>query len=214
MHSYKEINPGSVMRYAYGLNIGCGENIVDGWLNIGLFPEKRFPYGKIVLSNKAFVWNIDLRKDISIKEGSIKYIYASHFIEHLSFQQGMLLLGRCYDCLMDGGVIRLTFPNLEMWVRKYYENDMPFFQTYYTSLKKWLKLPYLKTKGEIFMSLCHGWGHKWLYDFESIKDTLNRAGFTEVTEKRFHESFIPNIKKLELSLDVRKLETCYVEAEK
>jgi predicted SAM-dependent methyltransferase len=194
------------------LHIGCGENIVDGWLNIGLFPKNRFPYNKLIKQGNAWILNMDIKMGIPVKKGSVKYIYASHFIEHLSFKEGYLFLKNCNGYMEKSGLIRLAFPNLKLWIKRYYENDYAFFQTYYASLKNYLKLPPLRTNGEVFMSLCYAWGHKWLYDAESMTDLLIRTGFAQIFEKKINVSLIPDIEKLELDLDIRRLETCYIEA--
>ncbi|HWQ95761.1 MAG TPA: hypothetical protein VN368_00160, partial [Candidatus Methylomirabilis sp.] len=70
------------------------------------------------------------------------------------------------------------------------------------------------TKGEIFTGQIHGYRHKWYYDFESIKDILERAGFSNITVKQLYESSMPDIIKLEPDSEGRLLETIYVEAEK
>ena len=64
------------------------------------------------------------------------------------------------------------------------------------------------------MSQVNNWGHKWGYDFESMKRILEEAGFTDVKMKKPYESIIPNIKTIEPGSEGRLLETAYVEAKK
>jgi len=199
------------------LNIGCGSNFVENWINISLFRFHRIPYF-IYLTKKekkdVIVIHFDITKNLPIKPDSISYVYASHFIEHLNFEQGLKFVNNCYTIMKKGGTIRLSCPDLGLWIQKYFEKDNDFFYTYYNLTKDNNKLSELKTMGEIFMSQLHGWGHKWGYDFESIKDILERAGFTKVVKKEVFDSKIPDIKKLEPTGGTRLLETVYVDATK
>lgn len=193
------------------LNVGCGDDLIKGWLNI--YFSRYTSYGSIIVKNGASMLNFDLTKELPIAENSVKYVYASHFIEHLTFSEGITMLQRCYRTMEKGGVIRLTFPDMELWIKNYYENNLQFFEKY-----KSLCLPGEKsiaeTKGEIFMSQVHGWQHKWSYDFESMKHVLKIAGFSQVFKKKVFDSLIPDIKEIEPNSASRLLETVYVEAVK
>lgn len=199
------------------LNIGCGFNYVENWINIGLFQLHLMPYYVYLLKkkkNETTVIHFDMNQDFPINPTSIKYIYASHFIEHLTFEQGINFTKNSYKVMKKGGKIRLTCPDLETWTKKYYKKDNDFFDKYYNTNKEFNRLPELKTRGEIFMSQLHGWGHKWGYDFESLKDILERAGFSNIEKKQVLDSSLPDIKKLEPTVGMRALETVFVEAEK
>jgi len=71
-----------------------------------------------------------------------------------------------------------------------------------------------ETKGEILMSQVHNWGHKWNYDFDSIKHILELAGFKNIQRMKVRESKLSDIKLLESVSPRRTMETCYVEAKK
>jgi predicted SAM-dependent methyltransferase len=210
-----ELNRASLKRRLYGidrLNMGCTSYFVENWLNIGLFPEDSgFPYGVLKKVGNSYVLHFDLRNDLPIREDSVHYIYASHFIEHLSLEEGMAFLKRCYKLMRKGALIRLTCPDLQLWVEKYYANEMDFFNKFYSIAQSY---PNLKTKGEIFVGQFHGWEHRWLYDFQSIEDILERAGFSNIDRKKPFESLIPDIEKLEPNSEARLMETLYAEAVK
>jgi predicted SAM-dependent methyltransferase len=196
------------------LNIGCGTNFVENWINIGLFDIPGAIYFSSKIKNQALFIHFDMTQELPIDPNTVQYIYASHFIEHLNFPQGLIFVKNCYKVMRKDGIIRLTFPDLELWIQKYLENDLNFFKKYYDFTKNINNLPELKTKGEIFMSQVHGWGHEWCYDFDSIKDLLERTGFSNVTRKKAFESSLPDIEKLEPETEQRLLETIYVEAKK
>ena len=194
------------------LNIGCGDDLVNGWLNISLFRIREYPYGIIVKNaNGISVLNLDIGELDSIPPATIKCIYASHFIEHITHDETRKFLEKAYKWMVKGGVIRLTSPDLELWVKKYYENELDFFKKYHSI---YLKSNMIRTKGEIFMSQCHGFGHMWNYDFESLKNIMNDAGFSKITKRSQFDSLIPEIGKLEPMSEGRILETFYIEAQK
>ncbi len=171
-------------------------------------------YGTVKKLGNAYLLHFDLTHELPLQAQTIRYVYASHFIEHLRFQEGLTFLQRCYRIMTSGGIIRLTFPNLELWVKNYYENDLEFFQMYYKTFGYLHSGAELKTRGEILMHHFYNTGHKWGYDIESIQDILERAGFTHITSKAPCESSIPDIENLELRTYGRLMESLYVEAEK
>lgn len=194
------------------INIGCGDRFVEGWLNIGLFPEAHIPYGSVVRKdNGALVLNFDMNRRLPISKNTVRYVYASHFIEHLSFENGRVFLEGCYKMMKKGGIIRLAFPDMELWIRKYSENDREFFDKYRSIF---LRDKPVSTKGEVFMSQVHGFGHKWNYDFEAMKNTLEKVGFSSIMRKVPFDSLIPEIRSLEPAEEGRVLETAYVEGQK
>ncbi len=192
------------------LHVGCGFNFVPGWVNVGLFEESFLGYG-CVTENNGLVLHLDITKDFPFADGALTEIYASHFIEHFSFTDGLALARTFHAGLAPGGLMRLTFPDLELWVRKYYENDDAFFEKYRALFVNDPRQQ-VRTKGETFMSQLHGWGHRWGYDAESMRHLLELAGFGRIERKAAFDSAIADIRKLESSFEGRLMETCYVEA--
>jgi predicted SAM-dependent methyltransferase len=202
---------GAALKRVDSIHVGCGDRFVKGWLNVGLFPENRVPYGCVLEKEGALVLNFDVTRGLPVSEGQITHVYASHFMEHLTFADGVQFLERCRRMMKSGGIIRLTFPDLELWIRKYAENDTGFFEKYRSI---YLKDGQARTKGQVFMSQVHGFGHQWNYDFEGMRGILEKAGFSEVVRKRPFESLIPAIESLEPRDEGRLLETVYIEARK
>jgi predicted SAM-dependent methyltransferase len=196
------------------LNIGCGEypgSGVDDWLNIGLFSLRRVPYGVVRHENGRALLHFDMTRAIPMPDDSVQYVYSSHFIEHLSLDQGIAFLQECHRVMCSGAHIRITCPDLEIWICRYMENEMAFFERFYGIFQSY---PNLHTKGQILMGQVQGWGHKWLYDFESLRDLMTRAGFVSVNKCHLHESALPDIGQLEPDDEGRVMETLFVEARK
>jgi predicted SAM-dependent methyltransferase len=193
------------------VNAGCGDLFTENWLNIGLFSNRFIPYGTVKQVGAAYVMHFDLTEDLPLEANAVQYLYASHFIEHLAFDQAQEFLRRCHRVMRQGGILRLTTPDLELWVRKYSENDLEFFERFYQIEQSY---PDLATKGQILVGQIRGWTHRWFYDYLSLEDILIRAGFSHVAKREALESSIPDIEKLEPCSEFRLMETLYVEARK
>lgn len=194
------------------LHVGCGDVWVPGWLNVGLLPWWRQPYGTLRIRDGAVVLSLDVTLGLPLDDGRLDQVYGSHFIEHLAFGDGLAFMKECHRAMRPGGLIRLSCPDLELWARKYVENDRAFLEAYESAVAGMRDLPELRTRGQIMMSQVHGWGHRWAYDAESLCEALERTGFRDATPRGYRESGIRQIGALEPDTPVRLLETLYVEA--
>lgn len=87
------------------LNLGCGSNIKEGWVNIDLVPTP----GAI-------------RGDITCLEqfsGKVDYILLSHVVEHVPFSRIDSALGHWNEVLVDGGKIEIICPDIEADINNY-----------------------------------------------------------------------------------------------
>ena len=69
--------------------------------------------------------NFDLTKKFPFKDNSIEFIYTSHFLEHLSFNELNNLLSECYRVLKPDSKISIVVPNARLYIDAYINND-PF----------------------------------------------------------------------------------------
>src|SRR6185503_9057741 len=83
------------------LHVGCGNTRLPGWINIDKF---RTP---------AVDYVVDIRYGLPFQ--GLMYIYAEHFLEHLSYEEATQFLAHCRQALGTDGVLRLSTPNLD-WV--------------------------------------------------------------------------------------------------
>src|SRR6516162_6826939 len=83
------------------LHIGAGTESLPGWINID---NRKLPGVDVVL---------DVRQGLSFRD--VEAIYAEHFLEHLTLDEGLAFLADCRHALRDSGVLRLSTPNLD-WV--------------------------------------------------------------------------------------------------
>lgn len=190
------------------LHVGCGLVLLDGWLNI--LYEPRQEYGKLQGKNGKLLLNYNLLKKWPMDDGSISFIAGSHFIEHLDLNHGIQFLKESYRVLKPGGVIRLSCPDLEIYIRNYVANNTDFFND--KLIRQWCAFSQAETPGEILAAKAYdsGGAHKWFYDFDSLKHILGLAGFRDIKKCHRLEGKVPELDTLELA--ERELETVYVEA--
>jgi predicted SAM-dependent methyltransferase len=102
------------------LNLGCGAEKLDGWINIdwdiACKPDMR----------------LDLSKDLPFETGSVDYIISEDFIVQLDLDGGKRFLRECRRILRPDGVMRILTPGLEKLVRAYLERPDWLVRTWET----------------------------------------------------------------------------------
>ncbi len=152
------------------LHVGCGTEAISGWCNIDI---QDLPGVDIVM---------DVTQDFSFSD--IEFIYCEHFIEHLRFDHGYRFLSGCFDALTDGGVMRLSTPNLD-WV-------------YLTHYAVESADPKQKISNTFMLNRAfYAWGHQFLYSREVLIEVLASIGFDTITEHEYGQSEIPELRGLE-----------------
>ena len=158
------------------LHLGCGPVIHKGWVNID---NQKYPGVDKVL---------DVTKKLPFE--NVDYIFAEHFIEHLSYPNAQKLLRECRRALSDNGVLRLSTPNLDwVWIT-HYRLDAPENEAAAACF-------YLNRA-------FRGWGHQFLYNETTLKATLADAGFSHFERVEYGESrhdALRGLERHEKSLD-------------
>jgi predicted SAM-dependent methyltransferase len=200
------------------LHLGCGENVVEGWINVDgswnarlakhpylrkavrilpILPKRQFD---IPWSPNIFIH--DVRKSLPFQDSTFTAIYASHLLEHLYLDEGQRLLGECFRVLSPGGVLRMVVPDLRALVLEYVSSDQPRQRDRADILVRRLLLrdPH-SPKGNLlyrlYNSLLDFHSHKWMYDAQSLTMRFTEAGLVDVEEKQLNESRISGIASIE-----------------
>ena len=201
-------------------HLGCGELLVTNFLNVDLYsfgdyvPALPLPKN---LKKAPYFLEYDLKKGIPASLNSLDVIYHSHLLEHLEHDAGIIFLRNCYQCLREDGVMRFALPDLKIWCDNYVADNRKFFQTYKNQYDFGLQDSWkeYKSKGHVFSSMLYNWGHKMVYDFDSLEDKLSKVGFKNINRVNWGESdLIPSIKELESSQSDRKFESLVIECKK
>jgi predicted SAM-dependent methyltransferase len=144
------------------LHVGAGSVVLPGWWNVDLKPGPGVDQAMDVRDGLPF-------------EG-LRYVYAEHFIEHLTFDEGLAFLRECRRALSSEGTLRLSTPNLDWVVITHYH------------VGSWSSGAEAVRDALMLNRAFHGWGHRFLYNRPMLEASLLEAGFGEVTFHRYGES--------------------------
>ena len=178
------------------INLGCGGFALDGWTNIdgGDGVLYRAPEDEKVIALDA------LRALEALPGGVARCISSEHFFEHFTRQDGYRILEESLRVLGPGGVIRIHMPDLAQIVRLYLdqipEADWESVQKPHRRVRLSLTVdPYGRllrregyTRAIMINNGFHMDGHRFVYDFETIKQCLELAGFVDVERAEFGRS--------------------------
>ena len=181
------------------LNLGCGENVKPGWVNIDLYKDDAD-------------LRLDLREPLPFASDSVTFIYSEHVFEHLSYpcvhdsmgwtlespgapSEAMQLLREAHRVLIPGGVFSVGVPDAERTVAQYTRGELEGWGP------SWVDTP-MHFLNYIFRQ---GRQHKYAYDAETLGRLLTAAGFIDVKRRAFDR---------ELDSEHRLRETLYMEGRK
>jgi predicted SAM-dependent methyltransferase len=165
------------------LQIGAGPNykhsVYKNWLNSDI----RNP-----ISCKDGIYSIylDLAKPFPIPSDSFDCILSQQCIEHFTFYSGIEIAKECFRILKPGGKIRVETPDIKYFIENYQKNNKPVSKEIMSFSKEYKVVdgPYnhLTALNQIF-----DWGHKYIYDAETLINLHYQCGFKDV-----HEIEMPN----------------------
>lgn len=120
------------------INVGCGDNLTDGFVNLDGSPSlvlARWPrvarllrsMGVLTAKNEKYiqflrdhdVQHVNAGKCLPFSEGTVDLVYSCHMFEHLRPQQTETFLKECHRVLKPNGVLRLVVPDLRKLVEVY-----------------------------------------------------------------------------------------------
>ena len=158
------------------LQLGAAENVKDGWLNTDLHG-----YGR----GEELVY-LDVRKRFPLPDASFEFVYSEHMLEHLTYAEGQRCLRECLRVLRPGGTIRTATPSLERLARLYDGGDA---QERYVRWAVDTLEPEIDAAlpGVVINNFFRSWGHRFIYDAQTLRHALVQAGFVDVEEKPLAE---------------------------
>ena len=159
------------------LQIGSGPNILDGWLNTDY---------SLISPNTVF---LDARKPFAFDDATFDYVFSEQQIEQFTYVEGLFMLRECYRVLKPGGSIRIATTSLEALIGLY-RADKSEDQLRYI---RWIVdncLPEIGIYSPTFVvnNAFSNWGHRFLYDQDTLQSALEAAGFTVITRYAPSES--------------------------
>ncbi len=175
------------------LHIGCGNHLLDGWINTDIRPISGVTY-------------MDASAPFPYDDCSFDFIFSEHLFEHINFSEGKLMLKECYRTLKKGGVLRLTLPDITFLYNIWNSPDIPLHSKYiHWSIGRYA--PHVmkdldkcgnKVLASYLMNMfMHEWEHKHIYDFETLRILLANTGFVDIRRLNIGESKHTDLKNIE-----------------
>jgi predicted SAM-dependent methyltransferase len=184
------------------VQLGAGSNALKGWLNTEGFVASSFTHSLSVAENYIL---LDVREKFPFSDNSVDFIFHEHVIEHLPFHKGLFMLSECFRILKPGGRIRVATPDIQVFIETYGSNASPDHQRFASEYVRFnsgvwsADLAHVRNNHSVF-SINHAlraWGHEFLYDFSTLKEVAETAGFVDITREKPQISSEENLSNLE-----------------
>jgi predicted SAM-dependent methyltransferase len=179
------------------LNVGSSTGVLEGFVNFDNSPflwladvapwlGKALPrkYGTVIddfrdAKRQACLRRRDCRRPLPYKSGEVDHILCSHVLEYLPQPQMQNVLAEFYRVLRTAGTVHVILPDVSLMASRYVQGtiDADQFQRelmLHPEHGESLKVKLLELAGAFWLT------HRWMYDFASATERLERAGFSVV----------------------------------
>jgi predicted SAM-dependent methyltransferase len=182
------------------VHLGCGNALLPGWINLDCYPPSP--------AKDIEILTLDLRRGIPLASASVAALFSEHFLEHLPFETvRSVLLPDIRRALQPGGKVRIGIPNGEYFVDQYVAYRAGKADAIFKEHSD------NKTPMMMLNEIAHGFGHHFVYDFETMARLLTGAGFVNVRRCAPFDTLVEHFKSKDRADDWRNAMTLYVEAE-
>jgi predicted SAM-dependent methyltransferase len=169
------------------LHLGCGRNILDGWINTD--------YNTAKFGGSEY---LDVTKKFPYNNNSVDYIFSEHMIEHITYHEGKFMLEESFRVLKSGGKIRISTPDLKFLINLYTDNKTDLQKKYIDySVNHSSYNVSIGTDTFIINNFVRDWDHTFIYDEKTLKSLFESIGFFDVKSYLITESEDENLKNLE-----------------
>ena len=136
------------------VHIGCDNKYFPGWYHIDGSNYKHIKHHDII--------------NLPFEKNSIDIIYASHVLEYFDREEVNTVLNKWYYYLKENGILRLSVPNFEMYVKLYIDKKISLDNCLGPLYGKWK----MNNNNIIY--------HKTTYDYISLKNVLEKNNFKNI----------------------------------
>tara|TARA_B100001769_G_C22110128_1_gene600313 strand:+ start:41 stop:691 length:651 start_codon:yes stop_codon:yes gene_type:complete len=146
--------------------------------------------------------NYDLRKGIPLKDNTVDYIYTSHMLEHIPFNELISFIQECKRVLKKNGVFSVCVPNAGLYLEAY--NN----KTQFKKQESMHQVAIVNTGSlmdQVNYEAYMNGEHCYMFDKENLVNTLKKGGFENANLRSFDES---------LDMKERDYESIYALAQK
>lgn len=143
------------------INLGCGTRYIDGWINIDWSTKYKVDYSLDIGNAK-----------IPIDDSSADEVISSHLIEHLTRLEGLHHLKEIYRVLSPGGVLIISWPDINKIINVFLGNDSSMKQL--KNNHDWLIQAIFETQTDNTII------HKYGYTAQTMTNLLKKIGFKDL----------------------------------
>jgi len=184
------------------LQIGANVCLLPGWLNTDLYPQS--PGSMTLDATKPFPFN----------SASFDYVFSEHQMEHISYDDALTMLRECHRILRPGGKIRIAVPSVDRLIELFGPSRTDQ-QDRYIAYRTKMCYPNTGNPSPCFAinASFMNWGHKFLYDRETLYEILHSIGFSDIRFFAPGESDDANLAGIEVrTSDIDSYETMVAQA--
>lgn len=154
---------------------------------------------------------LDIAEPLPFDDDSLDWVYAEHLIEHVPLPIAVGWLKEVRRVLAPGGLLRLTTPDLAVYVEGY--GGGGFFAKHRRRLAMVRVGPPMPARRAFMINqIFYHFGHRWIYDADELRFVLGEAGFDaeRIAVCGFRTGARPDVADLDTSM--RSDESIYIEA--
>lgn len=169
------------------IQLGCGGNLLDGWLNTDGQCDGWFHPDGVKL---------DASQPFPIPDNSFDYVFSEHMIEHLDYWGGQNMLAESFRIMKPGARIRISCPDFQFLIDMYTNPEKLHLDYVEQTKPAWAPFP---DPIFTFNNYVRDWGHKFIYNKKILQLSMTAAGFDNITQHAISESTDPVLQDLEIS---------------
>lgn len=170
-----------------GLPAGCLNTDVDGVATGGVGTNASAPFARVAVDDAAaplrFFLQHDATRPFPVAAGSFDWVFAEHFIEHVPRAGALAFLREARRLLgAGGGVVRLSTPDLALYVAAYADPAGAFVDAHHAAMTTGPMAGFngdlRKTGPALLNALFHDYGHGggYIYDGDELLRLVGDAG--------------------------------------
>lgn len=167
------------------LNLGCGHQAPDGWLNIDRECPREYRKGTFVTwpfppGGPGYVVEHDLTQGLPLTAGSVDYAVCHHVLDLLELAAVMDLLREVHRVLKPGGVLRCSGADLARGVQAAIAADYDFFAEK-IRVDEIRRVDHVWLEATVGFFITQGGARKhWLSGITTLAEAVGFAGATNV----------------------------------
>jgi len=151
----------------------CG----DGWLNADMV-FTRLPSGVVCEDWRTgrLIMRLVAGQGLPFADGSFDAVYSEHMFEHILPRDGAAFLAEAYRVLRPGGILRITTPDLDKYMRGYVNRETdPFLQEHARRFPPMGGLGEPASAATVINNIFRNYEHRWIYDFDEMRRGRRRS---------------------------------------